>query len=224
MTFNWKDLAGTVNGFFRIGVTGVRLKNLAGNLGIRNAGDTADANLTAAKVSISGNVLELNSDAAASGADFMYSLTRPANGMTDAVNLTLPADDGTAGQVLQTDGIGNLSWVAAGTNQLYVDKRIKALNCPLDFGTTSVRGWGEPIIQTYPWPTGADWKDRPSQLFVARVEAIAPNDFEEIEGQGITARFGKIVPMVSFELILSSAYSEGRGKFNVVIIGVDIFI
>ena len=117
MAFNWKDLAGTVNSFFRIGVAGVRLKNLAGHLGVRNANDTADANITAAKVLISGDSIDLNSDSAGTGADRKYTLARPAAGMTGDVVLTLPVDDGSAGQVMQTDGLGNSSWVSAGSTQ-----------------------------------------------------------------------------------------------------------
>ena len=47
------DLAGTLGGFFRLGLSGVRLKNNAGNLAVRNSGDRvvpgADAEITAAK-------------------------------------------------------------------------------------------------------------------------------------------------------------------------------
>ena len=39
----WSNLAGTVLGYFRLGLTGVRLKNSAGELAVRTAGDTADA-------------------------------------------------------------------------------------------------------------------------------------------------------------------------------------
>lgn len=39
----WKNLAGTVSGFIRLGLTGVRLKNSSGSLSVRNATDSADA-------------------------------------------------------------------------------------------------------------------------------------------------------------------------------------
>lgn len=39
----WSNLAGTVTGYIRLGLTGPRLKNSAGELAVRNAGDTADA-------------------------------------------------------------------------------------------------------------------------------------------------------------------------------------
>lgn len=108
------DLIGTLRSTFKIGGTaGVLLKNLTGNLLVRNTSDTADANVTAAKVSVSGDVLEVNSDAAGSGSDWKYTLQRPASGMTAAVTLTLPVDDGTANQVLQTDGNGVTSWASA---------------------------------------------------------------------------------------------------------------
>mgnify|MGYP003611460346 CR=1 FL=1 len=111
----WADLLGTSNSFFKLGLSGVRLKNNTGNLAVRNTGDSADAELTASKVNVSGDVLAINSDAANSAADWNYTIQRPATGMTAAVVLTLPVDDGTAGQVLQTDGNGVTSWASAGT-------------------------------------------------------------------------------------------------------------
>lgn len=111
----FSDLFGTTKAFFKIGgTTGVRLKNSSGNLLVRNTGDTADADLTANKVMVSGEVLEINSDAAGAGADWKYTLQRDAANMTAAVVLTLPPNDGTAGQVLSTDGNGVLTWESAG--------------------------------------------------------------------------------------------------------------
>ena len=107
------DLAGTLGGFFRLGLSGVRLKNNAGNLAVRNSGDTADAEITAAKANISGDGLQLNADAANTGADWPYTVQRPATGMAAAQSITLPANAGTAGQVLSTDGTGITSWVSA---------------------------------------------------------------------------------------------------------------
>lgn len=109
------DLKGTLETFFRIGLTGPGLKNVGGNLVVRNTGDSADAAVTASQVNVSGNSVVLNSDAAGSGADWSITLSRPTSGMTASYTLTLPVDDGTASQVLSTDGSGNLSWVAAGT-------------------------------------------------------------------------------------------------------------
>lgn len=111
----WADLLGTSNSFFKLGLSGVRLKNNTGNLAVRNTSDSADAELTASKVNVSGDVLAINSDAANSAADWNYTIQRPAAGMIAAVVLTLPVDDGTAGQVLQTDGNGVMSWASAGT-------------------------------------------------------------------------------------------------------------
>jgi len=58
------------------------------------------------------NALELNTNAAGSGADWKLTLARPVSGMTAAWTLTLPPNAGTSGYVLQTDGSGNTSWVA----------------------------------------------------------------------------------------------------------------
>lgn len=109
----WKDLIGTTGSFFKLGLAGVRLKNSSGNLLVRNSGDTADAEITASKANVSGDVIDINSDAAGSGADWKYTLQRPSSGMTAAVVLTMPVDDGTPNQVLATDGSGVLSWVSA---------------------------------------------------------------------------------------------------------------
>jgi hypothetical protein len=110
----WTDLVGTVSGYVRLGLTGVRLKNDAGNLVLRDPADSTDANLTAARVNISGDALELNSDAIGGGDDWKLTLNRPASGMTGDVALTLPVGAGTAGYALLTDGTGTLSWGAAG--------------------------------------------------------------------------------------------------------------
>jgi hypothetical protein len=110
------DLKGTSAGSFLIAIGGVLLKHTAGTLQIRNAGDTADAELTASKLNLSGNAIDLNADAAGSGADWLYRLQRPSTGMAAAVTLTLPVDDGSPSQVLQTDGNGVLNWTSiAGT-------------------------------------------------------------------------------------------------------------
>lgn len=130
---NWSDLLGTVRDFFRIGVAGPRLKSSSGNLLVRNSADSADVEVTASKVKISGDILELNSDAAGAGADWKMILQRPVAGMTGLITFTLPVDDGTPGQVLQTDGNGVLSWVAAGA----AANADKVDTTALAFGTAS---------------------------------------------------------------------------------------
>ena len=106
----WLDLFGTTKSYFKLGFLGVRLKNLAGNLGVRNAGDSADAEVTASKVNISGDSIDINSDAAEAAADWIYTLSRPVSGMIANVALVLPPDDGSPAEVLTTDGDGNLTW------------------------------------------------------------------------------------------------------------------
>lgn len=43
MALKWSNLAGTLLGYIRLGLGGVRLKNDSGSLSVRNAGDSADA-------------------------------------------------------------------------------------------------------------------------------------------------------------------------------------
>jgi hypothetical protein len=52
----WNNLAGTLAGYFRLGKTGPRLKNLSGVLEVRNAGDTAGAGVSASTLLLSGSV------------------------------------------------------------------------------------------------------------------------------------------------------------------------
>jgi hypothetical protein len=129
----WSDLLGTTKDYFKLGFSGVRLKNNAGNLSVRNTGDSADAEITTSKVNVSGESLVLNSDSAGAAADWKVTIQRPTSGMTADVALTLPIDDGTAGQVLSTDGSGVLSWASAGSTAL----ADKVDTTTLAFGSTS---------------------------------------------------------------------------------------
>ena len=129
----FSDLKGTTLAYFKLGIAGVRLVDNAGNLKIRNTGDTVDAELTASKLNISGNSLVINSDAASTGADFKYTIKRPVTGMAADIALVLPVNNGTPGQVCSTDGNGILSWTSAASTSL-CDK-VDVTN--LAFGATS---------------------------------------------------------------------------------------
>lgn len=111
----FSDLIGTSLSYFRIGLTGPRIKSNAGTIEAKNAIDSAFVGVKALIVQATGNAIELNANAASTGTDYKYSIARPITGMAAAVTLTLPSSLGTAGQVLQTDGAGNLSYVAAGS-------------------------------------------------------------------------------------------------------------
>ena len=111
----FSDLIGTSLAYFRIGLTGPRIKSNAGTVEIKNAIDSAFVGVKALIVQATGNAIELNANAAATGTDYKYSIARPGTGMAAAVTLTLPPNLGTAGQVVQTDGAGNLSYVSAGS-------------------------------------------------------------------------------------------------------------
>lgn len=100
---NWLKIVGTQAGKFILGLTGVTLKNNAGNLDVRNNADSAYASVKASEVTVFnntagfGNTIRTQSTQAA---DYVYDL---------------PLNDGTASQVLSTDGTGILSWVSAGS-------------------------------------------------------------------------------------------------------------
>lgn len=83
------DLVGTMRDTFRIG--SVRLKNVAGVVTARNAADSADAAIKASMVTVDKTTL--------------------ASSASGALTFTLPANAGTSGQVLSTDGNGTLSFI-----------------------------------------------------------------------------------------------------------------
>ncbi|MDP3848632.1 MAG: hypothetical protein Q8R10_19610 [Pseudomonas sp.] len=85
-----------------------------------------------------------------------------------------------------------------------------------DFGDSGGEGWGAPQIMT----VAAPWVAANSLLTVVGIEAVAPNDQEEIAGQELEASaVGEIVPGVSFTLTLRSRAEEGFGQFNVTVQG-----
>lgn len=130
----FSDLLGTTLNFFKIGLSGPRLKNDSGNLAVRDTADTADVTVTASTLNASSDVgLVINSDAAGSGADWKITIDRPTSGMTADWTLTLPVDYGSTGQVLQTDGSGNTSWVSAGSTAQCLTVDTTTLN----FGASS---------------------------------------------------------------------------------------
>ncbi|HEY9643323.1 MAG TPA: hypothetical protein V6C57_22735, partial [Coleofasciculaceae cyanobacterium] len=129
----FSDFIGTSFTSFLIGIGGVRLKNIAGALSVRNTGDTADAAVTASQLNNSGDAIVLNSDAASTGADWKVTVARPSTGMTANYTYTLPVSAGSPGQVQATDGAGNTYWLTiAGTSD-----KISSDTTSLAFGTTS---------------------------------------------------------------------------------------
>lgn len=109
----FSDLLGTSLSYFTLGLLGPKLKDVSGVVAVRNNADDADAALRASQVQVSGNNIELNSDAAGSGADRKLTLARPTSGMSGDLTLTLPPTAGSSGQALVTDGSGNLSFADA---------------------------------------------------------------------------------------------------------------
>lgn len=96
----WKDLVGTTRSFFRIGFAGPRLKNTNGALQVRDAGDTADAEIIVAKLKNTQDSLEINSDATDTGTDRKLTLAKnPA--ATAALTVQMPAAKGTDGYLLR---------------------------------------------------------------------------------------------------------------------------
>ena len=114
----YTDLKGTTAASLQIEKSGVKLKNNAAALEVMAADGTTPAPITGSVLNATGANVVINSDATETSADWKFTLTAPAAGMTANVELILPIDDGTHAQVLQTDGSGALSWASAGTTEM----------------------------------------------------------------------------------------------------------
>lgn len=125
MAGRFLDLIGTTYSKLQIGIdaAALNLKAATGKLRARNKADSADVPIVGSVIAASGDFLELNEDAAAAGADWKYTLARPAAGMTAARTITLPPDAGTPGFAVTTDGAGNWSYtaIAAGNDKIITD-------------------------------------------------------------------------------------------------------
>jgi hypothetical protein len=115
----FSDLLGTTKNFFKLGLTGVRLKNSGGNLIVRNNGDSADAEITTSQLNNSGDGIVINSDAAGSGNDWLFNFQRNPVQTAD-LTLQVPPAKGTDGHVLRqkagtASGVLELELAAAGT-------------------------------------------------------------------------------------------------------------
>lgn len=133
------DVLGSVFNKIQLGIdaTAINLKSTAGKFRARNKADTADAPVIGSVIGASGDQIQLNEDAAGSGADWLMTLNRPAAGMTHALNVTLPSGDPAVGQALTVAAFAgdnitlNYSTIAAGSDKVVTD------TTSLAFGTAS---------------------------------------------------------------------------------------
>lgn len=125
MAGRFLDLLGTTYTKLQIGLgaSALALKVASGKLRARNAADSADVAVVGSIIAASGDSIEINEDASGSGADRKYTIARPASGMAGDLSITLPADVGTNGFALVTNGAGVTSWqaVAGGNDREITD-------------------------------------------------------------------------------------------------------
>lgn len=133
----WLDAIGTSVGSFIVGLgtTGVRLKNTAGALILRNKADSADVAVTASTLNASGDSILINSDAAGTGSDWTFKLARNA-AQTAALEIQAPPAKGTDGYILRqkagtSAGVLELELAAPSAGAPTID------TTSLGFGTTS---------------------------------------------------------------------------------------
>lgn len=129
----WQKLLGTVNSYLRIGGAGPRLVASGANLVVKNSAGTANAEVTADKVNVSGTDIVLNSDADGT-TDF--SLTLAQNEVaTESLRVVFPPGKGTDGQVLAQkastgSGVVEFEWVSSASTEscIKADKTSLAYN------------------------------------------------------------------------------------------------
>jgi hypothetical protein len=113
------DALGTVFSKFQLGIGGPFVKGNSGAVEARNPGDTDYADIHAALGKFFGNSIELNAGAGEGGDDWKMTLSRPDTGMTEDIEVVMPPDPPTPGQVLAVEsfasGVVTLEWAAAGT-------------------------------------------------------------------------------------------------------------
>ena len=129
----WGEWIGTVLSKFQIGIGGVKLNNDSGGLKVQTDGDT-DSPITGSQLNASGDEIDINSDAAETGADWKLKLKRPTSGMTADYSFTFPPTVGSPNQVLTTDGTGGVAtWTTAATTT----QCIQSDTTNIVFGSTS---------------------------------------------------------------------------------------
>lgn len=184
----FRNLLGTSEVTFRIGLAGPTLKRVSGTvLSLRNTADSAYAAMQALKFQTSGNDFELNFGAAGAGADWLYTLSRPTAGMTGAVQLVLPptlapavgqalAITSVAGGVIQTDW----ATVPTGTDQ------VRSCTTTLAFGDASPKAMDNT-------PAGAEMR-------VVRVIIDTAFDGAPTLSIGIVGTTSKYMPATAVDL------------------------
>jgi hypothetical protein len=194
------DLLGTSYTKLQIGLnsTGLALKVASAKLRARNTADSADAPLIGSVIGASGDQIQLNEDAAGSGADWLMTINRPASGMTAAVNLTLPPTVGSTGQALTTDGsTGALSWtsIATGNDKVITD-------------TTSIAfGTGSPLTMF----------TLPANAIVQRVRVIVDTAFNGTPSLsvGISGTTSKYMSATAVDLSVATTWEANPGLASV---------
>lgn len=110
----FEKISGTSLTKFIIGLLGPLWKATGGRLQARNNADTAFTGLDISDISLNNSTNK--------------TVIQIPTGQSNDITLTLPADDGTAGQVLGTDGSGVLSWVSAASTETSIKTDVTSIN------------------------------------------------------------------------------------------------
>jgi len=131
---------------------------------VKAAFDLADAALPKAGGTLTGDVTLDNQfdlrfgEATANGTNYV-AFQAPASIAAD-VTWTLPATDGSSGQVLGTDGAGTLNWIAAGVGgPILESKQVIDQDYTLSVGFNGISAGPVEVADTYTVtvPAGATW-------------------------------------------------------------------
>jgi hypothetical protein len=175
----WTDFLGTTEAFFRLGLTGPRLKDSGGNLAVRNPGDTANAQITASKLNNTGtsldigtaNILTLSQNGSQSGA---LTVILPAAKSTDGYSLAQKAGTGA--------GIIEFELVPTGSTSQCQTTDTTTLN----FGSSAT-------VAMFNLPAGG---------VISRIEVVIDTPFNTAASAsvGITGTLAKYLPATRVDL------------------------
>ena len=177
----FKNLLGTVLDRFQLGLAGPLIKNDTGAIAVRNAADADYAAVQVALVQVFGDDIELNAGAAGAGADWLMRLVRPDTGMTENIDIILPAGTPSPGQLLRV-----ASFSSGAVALEYYTASEGASNMVLMDSTTLAFGASSPVSLF----------TKPANALVERIKVIVDTPFDGTNPQlsigisGTTSKYG----------------------------------
>lgn len=151
----WTDIVGSVRGYIRLGLTGVRLKNSSGALAVRNAGDSAYAGVECGTHKLAGlQQLDYSSDIASGATVDLGTATGNSVSVTHSSGTTAITSFGGAATVQKGGIVAVIPSISGGT--LTVTHH--ATNMILLGGVDITLASGDVLLMMKNHDSNAEWK------------------------------------------------------------------